>query len=592
MRLRLGLCLVAMLAGPLAAQQGVRDEGKAFAEDAARGAVGLADSEATATTNLPNYNGANAPERSYLTNPTGLDAAKFSIARTNEASVLVVDGSTTRPQVPKSQVDQTIARGEIINQDPATYARGVAADGTTGTCVELPPGGTTSGTFEATCNAGAKLVDEMRSCAPVLVPTTTTATFYDYWVSDDRFGAAGIPIMAGFTAEIGSGQCKAVPEYLSICDTQVAYGAGAGDVAGYLRFCRGRLKGSSQRYTCSSEVANPFGANPAFPAIATGQPYFATSTRSTTTVARDDGVCTPLAADAQCSFVGPEVCIDAMPQTRVIDGTSITQSCWAWKRDYQCTGTVQGNDCSALDANAACHYARTDCLDDPRSGPCKVEERVYACPIPGTPTPEKQMVCGGDVYCIGGDCEAVTREASTEFKDAAVGLHTLGQAAKEFDQTDYKLFKGVDERCSKPVFGLANCCGGNGIPIIGACSAEDRQLAAKIDKGLVHYVGTYCSKSLLGVCTSKARTYCTFQSKLTRILQEQGRPQIGKSWGPIKTPDCAGFTIDEFALLDLSTMDFAEIYQDFVTAAKLPDEAATMTDIQARIKAYYSAKGG
>ena len=85
--------------------------------------------------------------------------------------------------------------------------------------------------------------------------------------------------------------------------------------------------------------------------------------------------------------------------------------------------------------------------------------------------------------------------------------------------------------------------------------------------------------------------FVTALHKLTRILQEQGRPQIGKTWGTPKKPLCDGFTVDEFARLDLSVMDFAEIYTDFIDAARLPDEAATMTDIQQKIRDYY-ARGG
>jgi conjugal transfer mating pair stabilization protein TraN len=109
--------------------------------------------------------------------------------------------------------------------------------------------------------------------------------------------------------------------------------------------------------------------------------------------------------------------------------------------------------------------------------------------------------------------------------------------------------------------------------------------------GLCHTLGTWCSGSFLGICHSKRTTSCCFLSKLTRVLQEQGRAQLGKSWGKPKTPDCSGFTVDEFAALDLSQMDFTEVYKEFVDAAKLPNEAATMTDIQAKIQAYY-ARGG
>ena len=90
-------------------------------------------------------------------------------------------------------------------------------------------------------------------------------------------------------------------------------------------------------------------------------------------------------------------------------------------------------------------------------------------------------------------------------------------------------------------------------------------------------------------CLSKRDVYCCFQSKISRILQEQGRPQIGKIWGTPKKPVCDGFTIFEFQQLDLSVMDFSEIYAEFVDAAKLPDEAAALIEIQAKIEAYYAA---
>jgi conjugal transfer mating pair stabilization protein TraN len=109
--------------------------------------------------------------------------------------------------------------------------------------------------------------------------------------------------------------------------------------------------------------------------------------------------------------------------------------------------------------------------------------------------------------------------------------------------------------------------------------------------GLCHSLGSWCSESFLGICTTKRKSSCCFLSKLTRILQEQGRAQIAKSWGTPKTPDCSGFTIEEFARLDLSQMDFTEVYKEFVEAAKLPDEASTMTSIQQKIIDYYSRKG-
>jgi conjugal transfer mating pair stabilization protein TraN len=73
-----------------------------------------------------------------------------------------------------------------------------------------------------------------------------------------------------------------------------------------------------------------------------------------------------------------------------------------------------------------------------------------------------------------------------------------------------------------------------------------------------------------------------------RILQEQGRQQLNKPWGKPKTEQCLGFTIDEFARLDLSRMDFSEVYAEFTDAARLPDELQATQDIQQKIEDYYA----
>lgn len=237
---------------------------------------------------------------------------------------------------------------------------------------------------------------------------------------------------------------------------------------------------------------------------------------------------------------------------------------------------------------------REICLDDPADGACQVSERVYRCPIPGTTPEPAQYICGDDVYCINGDCEPIEREASTEFKDAVVALNALGQANAEFDENTLTLFRGTRETCHKKVFGLSNCCSGKGVPLLTPflCNAAERQLDEKDDKGLCHKVGTYCSDRVLGICVTRKDAYCCFQSKISRILQEQGRPQIGKPWGAPKTESCQGFTIYEFQQLDLSVMDFSEVYAEFQDAARLPDEAAALSDIQAKIEAYYANHGG
>ncbi|MDA4830285.1 conjugal transfer protein TraN, partial [Enterobacter hormaechei] len=83
-----------------------------------------------------------------------------------------------------------------------------------------------------------------------------------------------------------------------------------------------------------------------------------------------------------------------------------------------------------------------------------VTTKVYKCPVPSPPTNDpKQYICGDDVYCIDGECEPVEREASTEFKDAVVALHSLGEAGKQFDPDNLTVFSGERGACSKKIFG-------------------------------------------------------------------------------------------------------------------------------------------
>ena len=99
------------------------------------------------------------------------------------------------------------------------------------------------------------------------------------------------------------------------------------------------------------------------------------------------------------------------------------------------------------------------------------------------------------------------------------------------------------------------------------------------------------SDKILGICVTSKDAYCCFESKLSRILQEQGRVQIGKAWAKPKDETCKGFTLAEFQMLDLSVMDFSEVYAEFIDAAKLPNELETTTQIQERIEAYLQANG-
>jgi conjugal transfer mating pair stabilization protein TraN len=127
--------------------------------------------------------------------------------------------------------------------------------------------------------------------------------------------------------------------------------------------------------------------------------------------------------------------------------------------------------------------------------------------------------------------------------------------------------------------------------VLFLCSQQEMLLDVEDRMGLCTYVGEYCSQKALFVCTTKRKTYCCYQSELARVIQEQGRAQLGLNFGTPKNPDCGGFTVAQFSQLDLSKMDFSEVFSNFTSAVSLPSSLQTSAQIQQQVQQYYQNAG-
>ncbi|MFD1620480.1 conjugal transfer protein TraN [Thalassotalea marina] len=92
--------------------------------------------------------------------------------------------------------------------------------------------------------------------------------------------------------------------------------------------------------------------------------------------------------------------------------------------------------------------------------------------------------------------------------------------------------------------------------------ADDSLTSSMIATGRCVTVGTRCVEKLLGTCLQEKQVECCFASKLARIINEQGRPQLGIGWGTPKNPDCRGLTPEEFQSIDFSQVDLSEYIAD------------------------------
>ena len=179
-------------------------------------------------------------------------------------------------------------------------------------------------------------------------------------------------------------------------------------------------------------------------------------------------------------------------------------------------------------------------------------------------------MCGDQNYCLDESCaESGSYQAGTSLPRVLTYLKAMEEAGKNSnkDSIDIKIFTGKGNKCEKDVLGSRNCCTdagwGKGIGI-GSCSYEEKNLGLQKEKGHCIYVGSYCfeEESVTGMCIKKAQSYCCFDSKLSRIIQEQGRKQVDISLGSAETPNCRGLTVAEMQRLDFTKIDFTEYTQE------------------------------
>lgn len=127
--------------------------------------------------------------------------------------------------------------------------------------------------------------------------------------------------------------------------------------------------------------------------------------------------------------------------------------------------------------------------------------------------------------------------------------------------------------------------------LLQGCDQEDMETGMLRGSGMCHEVGSYCTAKFLGICLQKAKGHCCFNTKLGRIIQEQGRPQLKSfnavGWGTPKAPYCRGFTPEEFQALDFSKMDLSEYYSDIEART----QSQIQIDMKGRIDAYMQTIG-
>lgn len=201
-------------------------------------------------------------------------------------------------------------------------------------------------------------------------------------------------------------------------------------------------------------------------------------------------------------------------------------------------------------------------------------------------------VCGSQLICSGGNCTANVGQIHTPstagFARAASYLSVLREMTETLDTSTLEVFRGENKRCKDNNFGFFTCCQN---PSSAQCNATERELRIDRDELRTHYVGRYknCDVRLLFFCAlwRDYKSYCTFPSKLARIVVVQGRTQISKPYGSPRNPDCSGFTLQELPTVDFESIDLSEYHADVIAEANdgtTPAVVDAVDDIKTKIK--------
>ncbi|EDV0264184.1 type-F conjugative transfer system mating-pair stabilization protein TraN [Salmonella enterica subsp. salamae] len=271
-------------------------------------------------------------------------------------------------------------------------------------------------------------------------------------------------------------------------------------------------------------------------------------------------------------------------RTVVVEGKtySIHQDCWKWQDTYLTQTETEGT-CGEYMKDSACTVTRSQCADTV-DGFCVSQQVTYSCERKKTVSGQ---ICGGEFFCTDGSCAQGQTGTSNMFGQAVSALAAVaaaGEDVAELNGENVRAFTGEAKSCKKMAAGFNNCCkdSGWGQDVgLSSCSSDEKALGKAKEKKLTVYVGEYCSKKVLGVCLEKKRGYCQFDSKLARIVQEQGRrDQLGVGFGSGKSPDCRGITVDELQRLDFGVMNFSDFYSDLDAGSDIPEDQALLKKAQ------------
>ena len=233
-------------------------------------------------------------------------------------------------------------------------------------------------------------------------------------------------------------------------------------------------------------------------------------------------------------------------------------------------------------AKRGCFQIGSKCLATLEEGHCIKWQQTYECQS-GKRQASLTTLHGDKPFCLDGTCLDQSWDGNPDMIEALSKLAIFKEMQKGLDANAGIVFKGRNLGCSRIPAGFKDCCKikGWGRDIkLSSCNKEEEDLVEQRKLGKCLLIGTYCADRVLGVCTRKKTTFCCYPSKLAKLINVQGKQQLGLSFGSAEHPDCEGLTLAQINQIDFSKLDLSELFSEIFAGLKTPNNHAVGQDIQ------------
>ncbi len=290
--------------------------------------------------------------------------------------------------------------------------------------------------------------------------------------------------------------------------------------------------------------------------------------------------------------------------TRNFNQKNVTRSWWAQERQYDCTNNIYSETCQPFtDAPFCTQTGAQTCLAYAPDGTCEYAELTFNCVSDSS----FQASCDAVNVCVGGNCEGIAQDASSDYPKAAAWLNFLDDTAKgnfcnplagtnsnlpvtvadctngtlDAGNTKPEVFGGQSMGCFMDAF--ANCCANPGSSY---CGQEPKDLRTFQNAGTTHQLGQRCTSWFLGICVSYRREYCVYKSRFARVFQEQVNLSTNAQFKWQQAVECPALTMDQLATVDVNTMDLSEVFGDMLNSTSVPVQQLVMDKISTEVGGY------